>query len=134
MSEIDTQNAIRIAVSATQRAVALRNNTGLFLTLDGSRKVQAGLGKGTSDLIGLVEHVIRPEDVGRKVGIFLAIEVKTAKGATRDEQKLFLKSVVKRGGIGGIARSPADAESLVTKLWDSECLWKLDESEKSSAS
>jgi hypothetical protein len=134
MSEIDTQNAIRIAVSATQRAVALRNNTGLFLTLDGSRKVQAGLGKGTSDLIGLVEHVVRPEDVGRKVGLFLAIEVKTSTGRGSDEQKLFLKSVVRRGGIGGIARSAAEAESLVTKLWDSEFIWKLDGPEKTSAS
>jgi len=130
MSETDIQNSIRIAVSATQRAMALRNNTGLFLTLDGSRKVQAGLGKGTSDLIGLVEHVIRPEDVGRKVGLFLAIEVKTAAGGARAEQKLFLKAVVTRGGIGGIARSASDAESLVNKLWNSECLW-IDDSEKS---
>jgi len=131
MSETDIQNSIRIAVSATKKAVALRNNTGLFLTLDGTRKVQAGLGKGTSDLIGIVEHVIRPEDVGRKVGLFLAIEVKTATGSTRDEQKSFLKAVVRRGGIGGIARSTADAESLVNDLWDSEKLW-IDDSEKTS--
>lgn len=134
MLESSIQNSIRIAVSATQRAVALRNNTGLFLTLDGKRKVFAGLGKGTSDLIGLVEHVIRPEDVGRKVGLFLALEVKTATGALREGQGSFLAAVVKRGGVGGIVRSAAEAESLVTKLWDSENIWTLDGQEKTSAS
>lgn len=125
MSEIDTQNLIRIAVSQTLSAVALRNNTGLFLTLDGRRKVFAGLGKGTADLIGLVEHTIRPDDIGRKVGIFLAIEVKTDTGRGSDEQKLFLASVVKRGGIAGICRSPDDARSLVENLWNSEIQWKV---------
>ena len=123
MSETAIQNRIRLAVSKHGGALALRNNTGLFRTFDG-RTVQAGLGTGTSDLIGIVEHVIRPEDVGRKVGIFLAIEVKTDIGRARVEQTAFLTRVVEMGGVGGIARSDEDAISLLLKKWDSPVAWK----------
>jgi len=118
MSETNIQNNIRLAVSATERAIWLRNNTGLFLTLDGKRKVRAGLGKGTSDLIGWVSHTVRPEDVGRKIAIFVSAEVKDEEDTT-DGQKRFLGVVANAGGIAGVVRSTEDAISLVDRLWDS---------------
>ena len=82
------------------------------------------MGTGTSDLIGLVAHVVTPEDVGRTVGIFLAIEVKTEIGRLRTEQEAFLSQVSRMGGVGGIARSDEDAISLISKKWDSPVAWK----------
>jgi hypothetical protein len=118
MSETGIQNNIRLAVSATQRAIWLRNNTGLFLTLDGKRKVRAGLGKSTSDLIGWVSHTVRPEDVGKKIAVFVAAEVKD-EGRTSEGQEGFLGVVANAGGIAGVVRSTEDAISLVDQLWDS---------------
>jgi hypothetical protein len=123
MSESAIQNRIRLAISKQGGALALRNNTGLFKTFDG-RTVQAGMGTGTSDLIGLTSHIITPEDVGRLVGIFLAIEVKTDIGRLRTEQSAFLSQVTRMGGVGGIARSDDDAISLISKKWDSPVAWK----------
>jgi hypothetical protein len=119
MSEINIQNAIRLAVSKTGKAIVLRNNTGLFLTLDGTRTVRAGLGKGTSDLIGFIRHRVRPEDVGREVAVFFAGEVKDAKGKASDEQSRFLQVAANHGAVAGVIRSPEDALSLVERLWDS---------------
>lgn len=122
-NETSIQNRIRLAISRYGGALALRNNTGLFKTFDG-RTVQAGMGTGTSDLIGLVSHVVTPEDVGRTVGIFLAIEVKTEIGRAREGQEAFLTRVAELGGVGGIARSDDDAISLISKKWDSPVAWK----------
>lgn len=114
--ETPLQNRIRKAVSKSScgNALALRNNTGLFLTFAGD-KVHAGLGKGTSDLIGLAARVIRPEDVGKTVGVFLAIEVKTEGSAIRPEQNQFIERIRQLGGIAGIARSPEEAEAMLSR-------------------
>lgn len=58
--------------------------------------------KGVSDIIGCfgVNHPSR--------GIFYAIEVKSSTGKITPEQAIFLKSVVKNGAVGVIARSVQD--------------------------
>lgn len=118
MKETNVQNAIRLEISKHGGAIALRNHTGTFKTVQGAW-VQAGLGTGTSDLIGLVEHVVRPEDVGRKVGLFLALEVKTDVGRLRPEQVAFLARVSELGGLAAVVRSPEDAISVLSEKWDS---------------
>lgn len=90
----------------------LRNNTGLFLTLDGARRTQAGLGKGTSDLIGWREVQITPDMVGKKVAVFTAFEIKTEKGTVRPEQQKFVDLVNRCGGYGRILRRESDLEEF----------------------
>lgn len=91
-------------------------------------KVWQGLGsaKGVSDIIGIktytIDELIKMEmskshaDVKRalntKVGVFVAIEVKTAKGKLSDHQRNFLKSVQDAGGIAIMARKVEDVEGL----------------------
>jgi hypothetical protein len=123
MKEGNIQNSIRLAISKMGGAIALRNHTGTFQTLQG-QWVHAGLGTGTSDLVGLVEHVIRPEDVGKKVGVFLALEVKTETGRLRPEQKAFLSRVAELGGLAAVVRSPEDSNSILSEKWDSPFLYK----------
>jgi hypothetical protein len=79
-------------------ACLFRNNRGMFLTLDGKRKVRAGLeAYGSSDLIGWT-----------KEGKFLAVEVKTKSGSISKEQENFIEIVNKNGGIAFVARNPDD--------------------------
>ena len=124
MSESSIQRAIR-AKLGTLRAPFFRYQIGTFIGSDGSF-VHIGE-KGVSDLIGMTQHTITQEDVGRTVAVFTALEVKTAKGAIRKEQAPFLRMVNRMGGIGAIVRSPEDAEEVVTEKWDSELVKKYTE-------
>lgn len=120
--ERNIQNEIRLALPLNVRA--FRNNVGTGWTGDVSRTksgdiiiqdarpLQAGLCKGSSDLIGWVETVITPEMVGKTVAVFLALEVKTAKGRATKEQKNFIENVQRAGGIAGIVRNIEDAVKL----------------------
>ena len=80
------------------------------------RILNAGLIKGSSDLIGWKPTVITPEMVGKTLAVFTAIEVKTQTGRASKEQIVFIERVKSDGGIAGIARNPSEAVNLVTKL------------------
>lgn len=90
-------------------AVLFRNNQGMFMTMDGNRRVYAGLGKGTSDLIGWREITVTPEMVGKRIAIFCAVEGKTSEGKLSEIQSDFLKEVSDAGGYALVVRSPDDA-------------------------
>lgn len=93
----------------------LRFQVGTFMGSDGSY-VKIGE-PGVSDLIGCVSHVIRPEDVGKTVAIFTAMETKQVKDSTSKDRKLsqgnFIQRVRDLGGIAGIVRSVDDAQDLL---------------------
>ena len=78
-----------------------------------ARPLHAGLSLGSSDTIGFTEITVTPEMVGKKIGVFTAIEMKTGKLQLTKEQLQFLNSVKNRGGIGGVARSVEDAELII---------------------
>lgn len=86
-------------------AVLFRNNTGVFLTMDGKRKVQAGLGKGTADFVGWKTVKVTQDMVGKPVAIFCAVEGKTEDGSLTEEQRHFLQTVRIAGGIAFVVRS-----------------------------
>jgi hypothetical protein len=118
MLESNTQKRIRLRLSALRTNLFLRYNVGTFLTMDG-RPVKIGE-PGVSDLIGVVSHVIRPEDVGKTVGVFVAMETKkegrdTTSKERRESQGNFLARVRALGGIAGIVRSEEEALALVEK-------------------
>lgn len=99
--EKDLQDRIRLAVSASG-VLLFRNNVGLAQYRDA--KVKYGLGKGSSDLVG----VVGPH------GRFLAIEVKRAKGGkVSPQQERWLKWVRLYGGVSGVAKSVDEAMKLV---------------------
>lgn len=96
----------RVMMKASQLGLRLlRNNRGMFKTIDGKRMVRAGLeAEGASDLVGIHTVKITPEMVGKKVGIFLAVEVKKPSWErptteTERQQQNFIDQVNKRGGI-----------------------------------
>ena len=88
-----------------------RNNTGALKDANG-RPIFFGLCKGSSDLIGWKTIEIKSEDVGKKVAVFCAIEVKDKAKATPLHRR-FLEVVSEAGGFAGIARSVNDAKRII---------------------
>ncbi len=125
MKEHDIQNSIRVALAG--KCYLYRANVGSGWTgqecqlpngdmlLKKPRRFNTGLPKGFSDTFGFRVVEITPDMVGQKIAQFVAIEVKTAKGAIRDEQSKFINVVNNNGGCGGICRSPEDALELISK-------------------
>jgi hypothetical protein len=89
-----------------------RNNVGLF-RVDNKRCVRTGLGKGSSDLIGYVERTVTADMVGKKIAVFVAIEVKNEKGKPTVEQTNFIQCIKDAGGIADIARSSEDLQKII---------------------
>jgi hypothetical protein len=88
MSEKQLSKYIQLEASK-HGLVLFRNNRGLFLTLDGSRKTRAGLDvNGSSDFIGWT-----------KEGIFAAVEVKVGYNKPSDTQKLFIENAKNAGSF-----------------------------------
>ena len=102
MKESDIQRLIMLALSEAG-CLIWRNNTGVLKNAAGI-PIKFGLCVGSSDLIGLTP-----------TGRFLAVEIKTSKGRATPEQLRFIEAVRARGGIAGIARSPAEALALLAK-------------------
>jgi hypothetical protein len=110
VTEQQIQQNIRIACSNGDTRL-FRNNTGTLKDANG-RPVQFGLCKGSADLIGWTTRTITPDMVGQQVAVFTSIEVKSATGRLRPEQRQWLEAVQAAGGIAGVARSVEDAARL----------------------
>lgn len=119
-TETAIQNAIRLVLSKSGFRM-FRNNIGIATFQDG-RKVEYGLGPGTSDLIGWKPVVVTQDMVGRKLAVFAAVEVKKPGHKTSKErlaqQINFLEQVVKSGGIGVMCDDEAKAPKLVEQSFE----------------
>lgn len=111
MTEHQIQQQIRIACS-TGDIRLWRNNTGTLRDQHG-RPVTFGLCKGSADLIGYRTVTVTPDMVGQQVAVFCSIEVKSATGRLRPEQRQWLEVVQAAGGIAGVARSVSEAQQLL---------------------
>jgi hypothetical protein len=105
-SESRIQWEIRLALGGLDGVWARRNNVGLAEVR--GVKIPFGLGKGSSDLIGIVTM---PDGVGR----FAAWEIKNANGMVSKEQELFFGLVRGLGGFACEVRSPEDAVASVAR-------------------
>ena len=80
-----------------------------------AQRIKFGLAVGSGDLIGYRRVTITPEMVGRDVAVFLSCEVKTEKGAIREEQFRWAAHINSVGGIAVIARSLDAARAELDK-------------------
>ena len=104
MNETNRLRSIMLGLS-TPGVRLFRNNCGALKDADG-RLIRFGVANpGGSDLIGWRSVTVTPEMVGRKVAVFLAIEVKGERGRATDAQVNFINRVKADGGLAGIARS-----------------------------
>lgn len=112
-AETDLQQRIRLALGTHPELRIFRNQVGQLPDPRTGRMVQFGLARGSADLIGWRTMVITPDMVGQRIAVFTSIEVKTERGRVRPEQHAWLGCVQAAGGIGGVARSVADALTIV---------------------
>ena len=128
MNEANRMRSIMAGVS-TPGVRVFRNNVGtgwtgskIIRNRDGSvtifdaRPLNAGLCKGSSDLIGWRSVEITPDMIGRRVALFLAVEVKGERTQIRPEQRNFIDRVKADGGLAGIARCVDDALGIIDPI------------------
>jgi len=124
----EAASAAQIRLAAGRAGVPVwRNNNGAAYDQTG-RLIRFGLGNESpalskrwksSDLIGLLPVVVRPEHVGQTLGVFLAVETKKpgwhlTKGDKRGKaQAAFLQSVRSFGGVGGFCCNVDDFAKLL---------------------
>lgn len=123
MSEHRIQNEIRNALAG--QCLAFRVNVGQGWTGDATRlpdgsvlirnarPFSTGLPPGFSDLFGLAPVIITPDMLGRTLGRFVALEVKTGTGRASEKQANFLRAINNNGGLAAVVRSPADALAVI---------------------
>jgi hypothetical protein len=112
-AETTLQQQIRLAVGTRSDLRLFRNSVGSLPDPRTGRLVTFGLARGSADLIGWRTVTITPEMVGQRIAVFTSIEVKTPTGRLRPEQQAWLGAVRGAGGIAGVARSVADAVTIL---------------------
>ena len=115
MKEKKTQTEILLKIGGRKDTRLFRNSVGIGMLRNGSY-IKFGLAKGSGDLIGWHSLIVTEEMVGKRLAIFLSIEVKAPKGLTSKEQKIWEQIVNESGGIALIARSPEDVEDIFCLL------------------
>lgn len=115
MSIAETVIVNEIMLVTSKKGVRLfKNIRGMFLTLDGKRKVRAGLqAPGASDLVGFKPVIITSEMIGRTFAVLTVFEVKTENGRPSPEQKDFVDFVRQSGGYAGVVRSAEEANKIL---------------------
>lgn len=104
MSEAEIQAAIRVALGQTPDVLLWRNHVGRVQDERG-RWHPFGLAPGSADLVGL----LAPS------GRWLALEVKSDRGALRPEQRDWLAMVRRAGGFAAVVRSVDEAMAAVAR-------------------
>lgn len=112
MRENKIQSEILEAVGSRKDCRLFRNHVGKLKDQFGKWH-SFGLLPGSGDLIGWKSLVIGQEHVGKTVAVFLSIEVKSASGSLRPEQRVWQEVVERHGGIAIVARSAQEAEAKI---------------------
>ena len=80
------------------------------------RWIDWGLQTGSSDLIGIHRHLITQEEVGKYIGRFFCVEIKTPTGRLSKEQKIWAATIRSFDGIAETCRSKDDAIKILGDL------------------
>jgi hypothetical protein len=99
----DVTNPVLVAVSALPETTVWRQNSGVFLTLDGKRYVKASA-TGVADIMGAHR------------GWPIAIETKTRRGTLERSQRRFREAWTRAGGVYIVARCVDDALAALAAL------------------
>ena len=108
--EREIQKAILAFLRTVPGVVAWKSGGGMFrLEYKGKARMVRMGHRGVSDIIGWRADVSTCQRcTPSRVALFLAIEVKAARGVLTPEQQAFLDAVKAAGGIAFVARSVSD--------------------------
>ena len=90
-------------------ALVQRNNSGLLIGADG-RRVRVGV-KGAADILACM-----PVGWGVRVGVFIAVECKSATGRLSKAQKNYRTAALKAGALHFIVKSEDDIAAMIHEL------------------
>lgn len=76
------------------------------------RRVDYGLAKGASDLIGMLSVPFLPEYV---IGRFIALEIKTGNATRTKHQRMFQELVRRMGGFACVIRDRSEARGAIAR-------------------
>lgn len=131
MPESSVQKRILASLGGLKHVRLWRNNVGKAwmgkavklgagaMRITSPRMVRFGLCPGSSDLIGITTVEVTPDMVGKKVGLFTAIEVKGANTRVQEDQERYVELVRSRGGIAGVVRGTDQALRLLDQATSS---------------
>jgi hypothetical protein len=84
------------------------------ITIHDPRPFKSGV-PGMSDLIGWVPVKITAEHVGKTLAVYTAVETKSLRGRTFDEQAAFISTVTRSGGVAGVAKTDDDLVKILRR-------------------
>lgn len=105
--ETNIQNKIMLEMSS-RGAMVWRNQTGKFRAMNEPTRIISVGQKGSADILACLPTVITLDMVGKTLGVFVAVEVKTELGKQRPDQKSWQDAFEKHGGRYILARSVHD--------------------------
>lgn len=114
MLERSIQSKISDALNARPDVRVFRNNVGSAYR--GEYRIKFGLHAGSSDLIGWKSITVMPEMIGKKIAVFLSIEVKQPGKNADKRQANWMHQVQNAGGIAGVARSVEESLQLIENV------------------
>lgn len=122
MTEAELQARVMRGIGSRPDTRVFRNQVGVYRLEDG-RVIASGLCKGSSDLVGWkimeVTPSLLPSLLGRRIAVFVSIEIKTSTGRVSPEQANWVNAVQKAGGLAGVARSLEEAQQILTQPFPS---------------
>lgn len=107
------KNKIRLALGRRGDIRLFNNESGLAVYE--THKVRYGVGKGGSDLIGMVCMPVEMGGSEFSFARFIALEVKTGDAKPDKDQILFMEQVRRYGGFACVVRSVRDAVDAVAR-------------------
>ncbi|HZR80421.1 MAG TPA: hypothetical protein VFD92_04915 [Candidatus Binatia bacterium] len=123
--ESKIQRDIRIALGREVDLAVFRNQTGVARYVDATTgrefRVPYGLGKGGSDLVGMLAMKVTLYGVEVTLSRWIALEVKQPGKYPTEDQKRFLRLVRRYGGFGAVVRSVDEAMAALGRARAGEC-------------
>lgn len=112
----EVQNKSLLAVGSRPDVMVWRNQTGMFLTMDGKRPVRVG-NPGAPDSLGVVRVTITPDMVGQSVGVAIGPEFKLPfTGRQSQAQKNWQSAFEARGGRYALIRSADEMVDFINSV------------------
>lgn len=111
--ETRVQNGSFLAVGQRSDVMLWRQQVGKYRHLNQPNLLVSIGVPGMADSMGVVEVVITPDMVGRKIGVAIAPEFKTPTGRQAEAQKRWQAAFEARGGIYRLIRSPEEMVAMV---------------------
>lgn len=125
MTESQVSKEIMFEINRRSDIRIFRNNVGVAyqgtpveqtaetVKLKKHRMIRYGLRVGSGDWIGIRKVKITPDMVGREIGQFVSLEIKTKTGRERKEQTIWKAFIKKMCGVAETVRSVEDAKEVL---------------------